>query len=282
MKRILLSAIVSMTLALSSVTSVMAQDAINIPVKKDQNISAVVTKPVGFVEGSKCPIVILMHDLKGNKEDANLRQVASQLQQQGVATLLFDFSAHGNSNGVFKDITVKNELKEIDLVYEYAKKLPFVKGIAFVGYSYGGTLALLAASDLGKGKVKALGLLAPLTSIREDALRGSLFGKSFDPNDVPRSLDLDETRSLSRDFVEDLQQRNILKAASEYKGETLILQGKKDNTVPVSYGEYLQMLMPNAKFELLKDLDHNFFSEDIEKHNKAIGQLVEFIVKQVK
>ena len=282
MKKILLTAVAFMTMAISGMTEVMAQDAINIPVKKDQNLSAVLTKPVGFVEGSKCPLVVLIHDLKGSKEDANLRQVASQLQQQGVATLLFDFSAHGNSNGEFKNITIKNELKEIDIIYDYAKKQSFVKGIAFVGYSYGGTLALLAASDLGKGKVKALGLLAPLTSIREDALRGSLFGKSFDPTSTPRSLELDETRSLSRDFIEEAQEKNILKAASQYKGETLILQGKKDNVVPVSYGEYLQMVMPNAKFELLKDLDHNFYSEDIEKHNKAIGQLVEFIVKQVK
>ena len=262
--------------------SAVAQDANNITIKGPNGLlSAVYHKPVGFIEGQKCPMVVLMHGLQGSKEDANLRQIATQLQQQGVATMLFDFNSHGSSEGEFKDLTLKKELKDAKAIVDYAKKLPFVKGLGVVGHSLGGVVAINTAEEYGKD-VKALVLMAPTVSLREDAFRGSLFGKSFDPYDPPRSISISDTRALGRDFIKEAQENNILKSASKVKSETLVLIGKNDRTVPASYNEYLEMLMKDVKVEELKGLDHNFNSEDIEKHNKAITRIVEFLVKKLK
>ncbi len=284
MKKILFSALALFSVALTS----FAQEAITI---KGPNglLSAVYHKPVNFIEGQKCPMVILMHGFRSSKEDANLRQIATSLEQQGVATLLFDFSAHGQTAAIpenkgfkFKDLTLKKELKDAAAIIDYAKKLPFVKGIGIVGHSLGGVVGLFSAADYGKGTIKALMLMAPAASLREDALRGNMLGKTFDPNDPPRSIEFSETESLGRDFIEEIQKTNILKTAASYKGDCLILFGKNDQIIPYSYGEYLEQVMPNAKYEQLKGLDHNFGSEDIDKHNKAMEQIVNFMVKKLK
>lgn len=280
MKKIILTVLASIGMLMPS----MAQESVQI---KGPNglLSATYHKPNGYVEGQKCPMVILMHGFRGNKEDSNLRQIATSLEQQGVATLLFDFSAHGTSASEdfkFKELTIKKEMKDAAAIVDYAKKLPFVKGIGVVGHSLGGAVALMVGEDKGKGTIKTMVLMAPAICIREDAIKGNMLGLKFDPNDIPRSIEISEKDALGRDFIEEAQQTNFLKIAAKYKGETLIVMGMDDDIVPYSYGEYLEQVMPNAKLEQYKGLDHGFSGKDIAKHNKAIEDIVKFLVKQLK
>ena len=262
----------------ASVFGAMAQDSNTVTLKGDNgNISAIYYKPIGFVEGQKCPIVIFFHGLGGSKDDANLRQVATGLQQKGVATFLFDFAGCGASEGIMKKQTPKSMFKDAKVVVDYVKELPFVKDIALCGYSYGGNVAIQVAADYGKGTIKAMALMAPLVSIREDIIHGTLLGHK-----VERNIELDETHVISKDFLEDVAEINIFKLAASYKGETYVVQGKEDKIVPYTYGEYLEVFMPKAKYEQFKGIDHNFSSDDAEKHAKAIGEVVNFLVKEVK
>ena len=248
-------------------------------------LSAEYHKPATLAEGQKCPIVILCHGFGANRQYALLRQVATKLEQYGFATLSFDFAGSGASatdKFEFRDMSLKTELKDLEAVIKYASKLPFVSDVALVGHSMGGAVSILAASEEGKRTVKSIALLAPAVTLREDALRGSVLGSTFDPNDLPRKLKIGDNYVVGRDFLETCQETNFYKAASEYKGETLILFGKDDNLVLYTAGEYLDLVFPNSKLVLYKGLGHDFNkADDPTKQDEVVTAVADFLKKEL-
>lgn len=223
-------------------------------------LSAVCNSPVAPSRAEKCPVAVLCHGFGSSKEDGLLRQVAVELERRGVATLLFDFAGSGASVGpkfTFADMTVATEAEDLVAVVEYANRLPFADGVVVVGHSMGGAVAILAASELGRRKVKALALLAPAVSLREDAVRGSILGARFNPADPPRELSLfGGSVTLGRDYISVAQETNFLSEAAKYKGPALIVYGSSDAVVPPTYGEYLEQVMPSAKLKVHRGFDH--------------------------
>lgn len=223
-------------------------------------LSAVYHKPAGLAEGQKCPMAILCHGFGSNKEDALLRQVAVELERRGVATLLFDFAGSGASvdkRFVFEDMTVATEKEDLVAVIDYARDLPFVSSVALVGHSMGGAVSILAAADEGKRVVRALAVMAPAVSMREDAVRGSIFGVAFNPAEPPKRLELWGGRvAIGRGFVRKAQETNFLKEAAKYRGPALIVFGTADAVVPHTYGQYLEQVMPSAELKEYEGLDH--------------------------
>lgn len=62
--------------------------------------------------------------------------------------------------------------------------------IALAGHSQGGVVASMTAGELGTQKVKALVLMAPAAVLREDAIRGQIFGVHYDPLNPPEIIDV--------------------------------------------------------------------------------------------
>lgn len=283
MKKLLMAAIA----LLSAATMSVAQSE-SVTIKgPNAPISAVYHKPEGLAEGQKCPLVIICHGFGSNKEAANLRQIALELEKKGMATLLFDFSGCGASvvekKFTFEDMTVATEIEDLKAVVKYAKELPFVKDIALMGHSMGGAVALVAASDLGKRTVKSLALMAPALSLREDAIRGQIFDAKFDPYDIPRKIEVwNGAKVLRRDYIREAQKVNFFKKAADYKGKTLVVVGDHDTVVPYTYGEYLKVVMPDADLKVYEDYDHSLVKNgEAESYNKVVEKIVSFLAGEL-
>ena len=225
---------------------------------KGKKLSATLLKPQ-LPETCRQPIAILMHGFGGEKDQKLLKNIAESLSEKGIATLRFDFTGHGKSEGKFEEMTVPEQIEEAKEMVRYVKSLDFTGDIALVGYSQGGIVAAMLAGELADEKsIKSVALLAPAGVIREDAIRGFSGGYTFDPLDPPAQLELWDGAKLGRNYLKTAQKLKIYDTAARYKGHALIIHGTADRTVPWSYGERFSETWPGSRLELLEGYDHGF------------------------
>ena len=219
-------------------------------------LSAVLRKP-SLKAGEKCDLVILCHGFNANKEFSLLTMAANQLQADGIASLMFDFNGHGESDGAFKDMTIPNELADLDSVLAYIGNLPFVQDVALVGHSQGGVVAAMAAGN-HPDRIKSVVLLAPAAVLREDAIRGNLFGTTYNPLDPPESIVLWNGLEVGGRYLSTASRLPIYETAAKYNGSACIIHGTGDILVPYTYGERFHQIWPSSEYYLLDYYDHNF------------------------
>jgi len=252
------------------------------PIKKDITLDGDHGKLSAVLQTPKnqkhYPLVIIMHGFNANKEMYLLTDLAAQLNERGIATLLFDFNGHGQSEGSFLDMTIPNELEDARHIYKYAKKLPRVKTISMTGHSMGAVVAAMLAGELGADKIKALVLMSPAPELKEDTAKGDLFGVRYNPKNVPEYITLSNGLKVGRAFLETTPSVKIYETAQNYVGPVLVVHSQDDQLVPYRYGVQFSKIYKNAILKTLHGLDHNF-TQNTPAVNKQItdylaGQLL--------
>lgn len=207
--------------------------------------------------GERCDLVILCHGLNADKNFPLLVEIADQLHAQGIATLEFDFNGHGASEGRFSEMTIPNEIEDLEQVLAYAQDLRFVEDIALVGHSQGAVVAAMVAGKHPED-IKAVVALAPASSVRDDVARGNLFGIEFNPLDPPDSLVLHNGIAIGRRYLKTALYLPIFETSAKYQGNACIIQGNGDRLVPFTCGERFHQMWENSEYHELEYYDHNF------------------------
>ena len=220
-------------------------------------LAALLQKPL-LADGQSCPLAILCHGFGGNKEAQLLQLIADTLQQHGIASIRFDFNGHGQSEGLFEEMTVPNEIEDLKKVVAYARDLRFVSRLALVGHSQGGVVSAMTAGELEPGDISAVALLAPAAVLRDDAIRGNTFGKTYDPLDPPESVALFGNQKLGRNYIKTAFTLPIYETAARYQGPAIIVHGTGDRIVPYTYGERFHAAWPGSTYVQLDAFDHGF------------------------
>jgi Predicted hydrolase of the alpha/beta superfamily len=215
------------------------------------------------------PLVIIMHGFNANKEMSLMTDLSEQLNNRGIATLLFDFNGHGQSEGSFLDMTIPNELEDARRVYMYAAKLPRIKSISITGHSMGAVVAAMLAGGLGEEKIKTIVLMSPAPELPEDTAKGDLFGVRYNPKNVPEYITLSNGLKVGRAFLETTPTVPIYALSSHYEGPVLIVHSQDDQLVPYKYGVEFSQIYQNAILKTLHGFDHNF-TQDTPAVNKGI------------
>ncbi|MBP5397392.1 MAG: alpha/beta hydrolase [Bacteroidales bacterium] len=243
-------------------------------------LSTVLTLPEGFDrEKDKCPLVILMHGFISRKESYPLPQIAKALAKEGIASIRFDFDAHGKSEGKFIDMTISSEIADARAVLDYARKLPFVTEIAFVGHSQGGVVAGMLAGQLEgqDGKPKCLVQLAPAAVLKDDALAGQCMFSKYDASNPPEYVNV-LFHKLGRKFILEAQKLPIIETSAQYTGPVCLIHGEKDKIVPVSYSQRYHEAYKDSELHLLKKEGHMLGGDK----KQVIGLVVDFLKAKLK
>ncbi len=226
----------------------------------------------------KYPLVILCHGFTGNKESPILTALANDLEARGIASIRFDFNGHGKSDGDFQEMTILNEISDAKQVYDYAKKMPLVTNILIAGHSQGGVVASMLAGELGAEKIKAVVLLAPASVLRDDALRGNLFGVKYDPLNPPEFVEIFGGHKVGRNYILTAQSLPIYETAEKFTGPALMIHGTADLTVPYNCSLTYKKFYKRGTIVLLDKVDHGFHGEE----NRTAKIAAEFLARQVK
>lgn len=225
------------------------------------------------------PLVIIAHGFNASKDMYLLTDLSQQLNEHGIATLLFDFNGHGSSEGSFLDMTIPNELEDARRVYKYAAKLPQVRSVSIAGHSMGAVVAALLAGELGADKIKALVLMSPAPELTEDTAKGNLFRVRYDPQNVPEYITLSNGLKVGRAFLTSTPNVKIYETSKRYTGPVLVVHSQNDQLVPYRYGVEFSQIYENARLESLQGFDHNFTQNTPYVNQKITAYLVEQLGK---
>ena len=226
-------------------------------------LQAVIHKPQ-LKSGERVPMVLLCHGFMGNKDGALENRIANLLSERGIASIRFDFNGHGQSEGRFQDMTVPNEIVDAKKVIDYVSALPYVSSVAISGHSQGGVVAAMTAGELGSDKIKAVVLLAPAAVLRDDAIRGSTMGATYDPFNLGEYVELFRGLKLGAEYIRTAFTLPIYETSAQYQGPALIIHGTGDRVVPYTYGERFHQIWPTSKLQIIDRADHGF-SKEIEQ-----------------
>ncbi len=221
-------------------------------------IATTITLPKNFdTTKDKCPMAILMHGFMSSKGIYPVPMLAKTLAQKGIASISFDFNAHGKSEGRFVDMTIANEIADARAVLEYVKGLEYVTDIGFVGHSQGGVIAGMLAGELEDSplKPKCVALLAPAAVLKDDAIAGQCMGSKYDASNPPEYVNV-MFHKLGRKFILAAQKLPIYEISCKYTGNVCIIHGRKDKIVPTAYAERYHAGYRNSTLHMLEDEGH--------------------------
>jgi pimeloyl-ACP methyl ester carboxylesterase len=221
------------------------------------------------------PLVIMLHGF-GGRMDAFpggwMQEWNDALIAAGFATLRFDFSGHGDSEGEFRDMTLFSEIEDAAAFLRWAMTLPDVTDIHLLGHSQGGVVAGMLAGYY-HDKIGKLVMLAPAASLKTDAIEGTCMGVRYDPQHIPEALQIG--RSLTGGFYFRIAQTlPIHEVTAQFAGPALAVIGGADTVVHAEnirrYGE----TMPHCQVVEYPTLDHGLGGTE---HAQSVLEVVEFL-----
>jgi len=205
-------------------------------------------------------LVVLMHGFTSNRgitPDQLLYQLAQRFEEKGLATLRFDFNGHGTSDGRFEDMTVLNEISDGKAILDYAHGIKGGNRLYLLGHSQGGVVASMLAGYY-HDKVDKLALLAPAATLKDDALKGSTQGYTYDPQNIPATLPIKKGLTLGGFYLRTAQTLPIYEVAQTYHGPVCLIHGLQDTVVDHGASTQYDAVYTNDQLHLLDDADHGF------------------------
>jgi len=94
-------------------------------------------------------VVIFAHGTGSNKASPRNRGIAEQLLDAGIASFLFDFTGHGESDGLPEQSTQDQQFDDLESALDFINLQTFfqTRFIGVNGSSTGGTVAIRAAAE---------------------------------------------------------------------------------------------------------------------------------------
>ena len=230
----------------------MPTEKISISTQAGHELSGALELPAGLVRGA----ALSAHCFTCTKQSRAAVEVTRALAREGIATLRFDFTGLGASEGEFGRAGFASDVDDL-IASADALCERFGDGILLVGHSLGGAAVLAAAYRMPNGKVSAVATIAA-------------------PSDVPHVLhnvqgDLDAIErdgegsvtiggrafKLSKDFLDKTREVDLLHQVKALRVPLMLCHAPTDQIVGVEHASNLFGAAKHPKsFISLAEADH--------------------------
>ena len=177
--------------------------------------------------------VVLFHGFTGNRMESHWMFVkcSRALGQAGIASLRFDFYGSGESDGEFREMTLRGEIADGRAAVAFLRAQTGLdpERVGLLGLSLGGAVAAALAPSVQAKVVVLWSAVAHTARLRELVKKSAkkIPGK-------PGALEFD-AREINPRLVEDVLKVEPIRHLARFKGPTLIVHPQNDEAIPVSH-----------------------------------------------
>jgi len=205
-------------------------------------------------EGEPIAFALLAHCFTCGKDVLAAKRIAEGLAKHGIATLRFDFTGIGASEGEFANTTFSSNIGDLVLAADHLRKIKRAPSI-LIGHSLGGAAILAAASMVPEAKCVAT-IAAPsdpahvthlfkdhIPAIREQGeLEVTLAGRPF---------------RIKREFLDDIAEHKLTDTVAKLHKPLLIFHSPTDDYVGIDNATRIFIAAKHPKsFISLTGADH--------------------------
>lgn len=212
---------------------------------------------------------IFSHCFTCNKNLINVKFISETLSENGIATLRFDFSGLGDSEGDFAKTDFTSNIDDLLHAAQFLED-NYEAPKLLVGHSLGGAASIIAADKIESVKaLTTIGTPSTLDHIRR------VFNNKLDEIMINGSAMVDvagREMEIGRDFVEDLSRYSIKRSLNNLQKPILVMHSPEDDMVNIDHATNIFMAARHPKsFISLDNVDH--LIKNI-KDARYIGRLI--------
>jgi uncharacterized OsmC-like protein/fermentation-respiration switch protein FrsA (DUF1100 family) len=205
-------------------------------------------------DGTPVAYALFAHCFTCGKDVLAARRIATALTAKGIATLRFDFTGLGSSEGDFANATFSSNVADLVRASDHLRETRQAPTI-LIGHSLGGAAILAAAGQIPDAKA-VVTIAAPsdpnhvtgLFRNHVDDIRAqgqaqvSLAGRPF---------------TISREFLDDVAEHSLMEKISHLHKALLIMHSPTDDTVGIDNATHIFVAAKHPKsFVSLAGADH--------------------------
>lgn len=223
---------------------------------------------------SQYPIVVIFPGFTGYKEETHLLDLSRELRGNGIASIRFDYRGFGESEGILEnDYLFSNFLDDGRAIHKYIKSHGIFTDIYYAGFSMGGQVAAVLASELDIG---ALCLVSTPDTIRNTDL-GEIWGDTRKPfKKISSKFGKIE---IPFAFYEDNAKCDVVDYISDINCPLLVVAGNEDTNVPSTLSKNIfDRAKEPKKYVEVENMDH-FYKNDADILKIINSKITTFLIK---
>jgi pimeloyl-ACP methyl ester carboxylesterase len=214
--------------------------------------------------------VVMVHGGGVTRDEGGFfTRIAEGLAAAGVASLRFDFRAHGASDGRQEELTLAGVVNDVRAAADEVQRTTGAGAVGVVGASFGGGLAALFAARY-PDRVRSLVLINPLLNYKKRFVDDKPYW-SGDRIDAEAGRELAErgfvahspSFKLGRALLNEVFYLRPEEEIATVAAPTLFLHGTRDTFIPVeSSREYVQRVHGEARLIEFDGAQHGLAVHD--------------------
>jgi uncharacterized OsmC-like protein/alpha/beta superfamily hydrolase len=198
--------------------------------------------------------VLFAHCFTCSKDTKATTLIAEALADAGLATLRFDFTGLGGSEGEFANTSFSSNVADLVAAARWLEAAHHAPSL-LVGHSFGGAAVLAAAAQIPSATA-----VATINAPSDPAHLGKLFAGHEDEIRTKGSAEVDlagRAFTIRREFLEDIAMQKITQAVANLKRALLVMHAPADATVSVDHASAIFLAAKHPKsFVSLDTADH--------------------------
>ncbi|UOM34251.1 alpha/beta fold hydrolase [Acuticoccus sp. I52.16.1] len=225
-------------------------DAFKVEGALGAELAARVDRPAGPIRA----VALFAHCFTCGKDIRAAREIARRLADQGVATVRFDFTGLGGSDGEFASTHFSSNVGDLVKMADALRETIGAPRL-LIGHSLGGAAVLVAAAQIPEVRAVAT-IAAPADAEHVTRTFAAQLDRIEEEGAAP--VELSGRRfTIRREFVDDLRRHRVTDAARTLDAALMVMHAPLDDHVGIDNATRIFVAAKHPKsFVSLGDADH--------------------------